>query len=67
MTNYEVELNKINKHRLASLLSQKCGNCPLRYQKYSGTSCMDVTNIDKSCYLMVLNWLNQESEDEEIG
>lgn len=65
MTNYEVELNKINKHRLASLLSQRCGNCPLRSQKFSETSCMDVTNIDKSCYQMVLNWLNQESEEND--
>lgn len=62
MKNYEVEQNKLKDVRhLASVLSQKCSCCPMSLTH----ACVHERNIDMSCYKLVLQWLNQESEDEK--
>lgn len=64
MTNYDryIKMLQTNKSKLASILSTSCSCCPRKYR----TDCLSAGNADKSCYTLVLEWLNTEIQDEEF-
>lgn len=61
MTNYEYLLRKMSKNKsmVAGLMSASCSHCPYKMT----TQCMSRANKDKSCYTLILEWLNKECED----